>query len=71
MFTIYEYAGCLLAVLVGMTLLFTACVMVLALIEGVGILAQRTRKLAENSIRLQEISIVVESPATVGQGSIS
>ena len=70
MFTIYEYAGCLLAVLVGMALLFTACVIVLVLIEGVKILHLRTRKLAENAIRLQGISIVVESPATAGQGSI-
>ena len=69
MFTIYEYAGCLLAVLVGMTLLFTACVIVLVLIEGVKILPLRTRKLAENAIRLQGISIVAEGLATLGQGS--
>jgi galactitol-specific phosphotransferase system IIC component len=69
MFTIYEYAGCLLAVLVGMTLLFTACVIVLVLIEGVRILAQGARKLAEDARQLQGISIGAESPATLGQGS--
>jgi hypothetical protein len=53
MFTIYEYAGCLLGVLVGMTVLFTACAIVLVLIEGGSILAQRSRKLTHSAIQLK------------------
>ncbi len=44
MFIIYEYAGCLLAVWVGMTLLFTACVIVLALKQGGSVLGANVAK---------------------------
>ena len=44
MFTVYEYAGGLLVIVTGATLLFMACVMVLVLIEGVSILAHRLCK---------------------------
>jgi hypothetical protein len=44
MFTIYEYAGCLLAVVVGMTLLFTACVIALVLIDGGSVLGANVAK---------------------------
>jgi len=40
MFIISEYAASVLAVGIGMTLLFMACVMVLLLIEGVSILVR-------------------------------
>jgi hypothetical protein len=54
MFTVYEYATWVLAVSIGMTLLFTACVMLLVLIEGGSILAQRSRKLRDRALLLQD-----------------
>jgi len=45
MFIISEYAAWILAVWIGMALLFIACVMFLVVIEGGRILAQTLRKL--------------------------
>jgi Na+-transporting methylmalonyl-CoA/oxaloacetate decarboxylase gamma subunit len=42
MFTINEYAACLLVVVTGATFVFMACVMVLVITEGVGIVARAT-----------------------------
>ncbi|HUY13642.1 MAG TPA: hypothetical protein VMX16_08435 [Terriglobia bacterium] len=44
MFIVREYAAGLLVIVTGVTLLFMACVMVLVLIEGAGILAHTLRK---------------------------
>ncbi len=49
MFIVYEYATCVLAVSIGATMLFTACVMFLVLIEEGSILAQRSRKLTHSA----------------------
>lgn len=40
MFLIYECATCVLVALIGATLLFSVCVMLLVLIEGSSILAR-------------------------------
>ena len=45
MYIVYEYAVCVLPASIGATILFTAYVMLLLLIEGGGILAQTLRKL--------------------------
>lgn len=45
MFTVYEYAGPLLLLVAGATLLFVAGVAVLVLIEGAGRLAHALRKI--------------------------
>ena len=44
MFTIYDYAGGLLLIVTGTTLLFMASVVVLVLIEGVSIVARTMRQ---------------------------
>lgn len=41
MLIVYEYATCVLAVSIGATMLFTACVMFLVLIEGGSIMGGR------------------------------
>ena len=45
MYIVYEYATCVLAASIGATILFTAYVMLLLLIEGGRILAQTLRRL--------------------------
>ena len=62
MFIIYEYATCVLAVSIGATMLFTACVMFLVLIEGGSILAQTTHKLRHGALPLQGKWMAAESP---------
>jgi hypothetical protein len=52
MFAIYECAACVLAVWIGMTLLFLGCVMFLVLIEGCTILVQTLRKVTYGEIPL-------------------
>jgi hypothetical protein len=52
MFIISEYAVCVLAVWIGMTLLFIPCVMFLVLIEGCSILPQILRKRTHGDIPL-------------------
>ncbi len=54
MFIIYEYAVSLLAVAIGVTLLFTVCAMFLGLKEGGSILAQGSRKFFHGAIQLNE-----------------
>jgi hypothetical protein len=44
MFIIYEYAGCLLGVVVGMAILFTACAIVIVLIDRGSILGAKVAK---------------------------
>jgi len=61
MFIVYEYAACVLAVSIGMTMLFTACVMFLALTQGGSILAQTLRKLRDGALLLQGRRIAAES----------
>ena len=61
MFIIYEYATCVLAVLFGATLLFTASVMFVGLIEGGSILAQTLRKLRDGALPLQGRWMAAES----------
>ena len=50
MYIVYEYAICMLAVVVGVTMLFTAYVMSLLLIEGGRILAQTLHKLRDGPL---------------------
>ncbi len=69
MFIIYECAVCVLAALIGSTLLFAACVIVLVLKQGGCVLAQRWRKFRQNAIQLQGRSMAAESLAALGQGS--
>ena len=45
MFIVYEYAACLLTVLTGAMLLFTACVIFVVLEEGTGNVARRLQEL--------------------------
>jgi hypothetical protein len=52
MFIIYEYATCVLAVVIGATLLFAACVMYLVFKEGCTILAQSLQKLTHGTTGL-------------------
>jgi hypothetical protein len=54
MYIIYEWAVCLLAVAIGVTLLFTVYVMFLVLKEGGSILAQTSRKFVHGAIQLNE-----------------
>ncbi len=61
MFTISEYAVCVLAVWIGMTLLFIPCVMFLVLIEGGRILAETLHKLIYDDIPLIRRRTAVES----------
>jgi hypothetical protein len=61
MFIVYEYATCVLAVSIGATLLFAACVMFLVLIEGGSILAQTLRKLRDGALLLQGRRMAAES----------
>jgi glucose-6-phosphate dehydrogenase assembly protein OpcA len=69
MLIIYEYAACVLAVSVGATLLFVACVTVLALKEGGCVLRQEWRKFRQNAIQQQVKSLAAERLAVLGQGS--
>ncbi len=62
MFIICESAACVLAVLIGATLLFTACVMFLLLEEGGRVLAQTLRKLTHGATQMEGRSMVTESP---------
>jgi hypothetical protein len=50
MFIVYECAVCVLVVALGMTLLFTACVMFLVLVEGGSILAHTLRNLGDSTL---------------------
>jgi len=50
MYIVYEYAICVVAVLIGATMLFTAYVMTLVLIEGGRFLAQTLRKLRDGPL---------------------
>jgi len=52
MFAIYECGACVLAVLVGATLLFGACVMVILTIEGSRIVARTWQELSLGAARL-------------------
>ena len=61
MFIVYEYDTCVLAVSIGVTMLFTACVMFLLLIEGGSILVQRSRKLRDGALLLQGRRMAAES----------
>ncbi len=54
MFIIYECTVCLLSVAIGVTLVFTVCVMFLVLKEGGSILAQTSRKFLHGAIQLNE-----------------
>jgi hypothetical protein len=49
MFIIYEYAACLLAVLLGATLLFAVCVLFLALQEGGSIVSRTWQEIAHGA----------------------
>ena len=49
MFIIYEYAACLFAVLLGATLLFTVCVILLVLKEGGSIVARTLQELTHGA----------------------
>jgi hypothetical protein len=62
MFIICESAACVLAALIGATLLFTACVMFLLLEEGGRVLAQTLRKLTHGATQLKTRGMVAEPP---------
>lgn len=53
MFIIYECAACVLAALIGSTLLFAACGIVLVLKQGGCALAQRWSKFRQSAIQLE------------------
>jgi len=61
MFILYEYAICVLAVSIGATMLFTASVMFVVLVEGGSILAQTLRKLRDGALLLQGRRMAAES----------
>ena len=61
MLIVYEYAACVLAVSIGATVLFTACVMFLVLIEGGSILARTLRKPRDGVLLLQGRRMAGES----------
>ena len=61
MFIISEYAVCVLAVWIGMTLLFMASVMFLALGEGCIIVARKLQELTSGTIPLIGRQTAVES----------
>ena len=61
MFIVYEYATCVLVVSIGTTMLFTACAMVLVLIEGGSILAQASRKPRDSALLLQGRRMTADS----------
>jgi len=61
MFIVYEYAACVLAVSIVATMLFTACVMSLVLIEGGSILARTLRTLRDGALPLQGRRMAAES----------
>jgi cation transport ATPase len=61
MFIIYECATCVFVALIGATLLFTACVMLLVLVEAGSILTRRARKLSRKGIRLKGSWVAAES----------
>jgi len=52
MFIISEYVACVFAVWIGMTLLFMACVVFLALEEGCTVLARKLPDLTSSDIPL-------------------
>jgi len=58
MFAIYECGACVLAVTIGATLLFTAGVLILLLVEGGSILAGRTRSLARSVTQFKRVDWV-------------
>jgi hypothetical protein len=60
MLAIYECAACVLAVLVGATLLFGACVIVLVTIEGGRIVSRTWQELTLGATRLIGRWLVVE-----------
>jgi hypothetical protein len=62
MFIVYEYATCVLAVSIGATMLFTACVMFLVLIEGGSILAQTSHQRRHGALPLPGKWMAAESP---------
>ena len=61
MLIIYEYATCVLAVSIGATMLFTASVMFVVLVEGGSILAQTSRNLRHGVFPLQGQWVAAES----------
>jgi hypothetical protein len=61
MFAIYECGACLLAVTIGATLLFTACVLILLLVEGGSTLAPRARTLAHSVPQFKVDWVATES----------
>ena len=61
MLIVYEYATCVLAVSIGATMLFTACVMFLVLIEGGSILGRTLRKPRNGAFLLQGRRMTAES----------
>lgn len=61
MFTIYDYAGGLLVIVTGATLLFMASVVILVLIEGVSTVARTLRKPKHGAIPPDGKWMTVES----------
>ena len=61
MFILGEYSVSLLVIVTGVMLLFMACVVVLVLIEGVGILAHTFRKIPNGAIQPDERWMRAES----------
>ena len=61
MLIVYEYATCVLAVSIGATMLFSACVMFLVLIEGGSILGRTLRKPRNGALLLQGRRMAAES----------
>jgi hypothetical protein len=61
MFIVYEYATCVLTVLIAVTMLFAACVMFLVLIEGGSILARTMRKFRDGALLLHGRRMAPES----------
>lgn len=60
MLAIYECAACVLAVLVGATLLFGACVMFLVIIEGSRVVARTWQELTPGATRMIGRWVAVE-----------
>jgi predicted CDP-diglyceride synthetase/phosphatidate cytidylyltransferase len=60
MFEVYECAACVLVLWFGMTLLFMACVMFLALQEGCTMVAHRLPDLMASSFRLIGRRLAIE-----------
>jgi|GEM_PF-3553455 len=60
MLTIYECVACVLVLWFGMTLLFMACVMFLALQEGCTMVARKFPNLTTSSFRLIGRRLAIE-----------